>query len=112
MVDLLTAASKELPREREDGDEPVDIELSAAYRNAKKELHSLDAVETPYGPLMDEFEFVEDEPCFEGDFPTIEYISPFALLFHLASVSNEFFSFFVRLGTSSHIFVCRRGVSW
>ena len=52
MVDLLTAATKHLPEER-DGDVPIDIELSAAYRNAKKELHSLDAAGTPYGTLMD-----------------------------------------------------------
>ncbi len=59
MADLLTAAAKDWPEEREDGDVPrEDIELSAAYRNAKKELHSFDAMETPYGTLMDKFEFV------------------------------------------------------
>ena len=75
MVDLLTAATKDLPEEREDGDVPGEgIELSAAYTNAKKELHSFYAMDTPYGTLMDKFVFVDDEPDAEGDFPTIEYI--------------------------------------
>ena len=71
MVDLLTAADNRLPPE--DGDEHLDIELIAAYRNAKKELHSFDAVETPYGTLMENVVFAEGEPDADGDFPTMRF---------------------------------------
>ena len=104
VVDLLTAAHNALPRD--DGDEAaLDVYNSTAYREAKKDLHSLDNMETPFGTLMESFEFVEDEADAEGDFPTIEYINPFALLSYLATISQGFFRFFVSLGTNLNIYL-------
>ena len=102
IVDLLTAAHNALPGD--DGD-AVDVHNSTEYKEAKKELHSLDNVETPFGTLMEMFEFVEDEADAEGTFPTIEYINPFALLSYLATISREFFRFFVSLGTNLNIYL-------
>ena len=91
MVDVLTAARSCLPQDDDDEQASVDIYQGGAYREAIKELHSLDKLETPYGQLMEKFVFVEDEAEAEGEFPTIEYINPFALLSHLAAISKEFF---------------------
>ena len=61
MVDMLTAADRALPREDGDG-ESIEMYGGAEYRNAKKALHSLDKLDTPYGRLMETFVFHEDEP--------------------------------------------------
>ena len=111
VFDLLTVAHN--VSAGEDDDESVDVYQSAAYKDAIRDLHSLDTLETPYGTLMENFVFVEDEPTAEGNFPTIEYINPSALMSHLAKVSKTVLRFFRQTRhNSSNIFVCRRGVSW
>jgi hypothetical protein len=75
-----------------DPDETAIAEQEAGpvtHNSLAADLHSLDGVQTPYGRLIDTFDFSADG----SDPQKIHYVNPFALLSYLATVSLQFLLF-------------------
>ena len=74
-----------------DGSVRNDSDKAAERRDVYKQLHSLDNVDTPYGPLVQTIDFQPDEA--KSETVKLEYINPFALMSWLAKCAPAFFRF-------------------
>ena len=75
-----------------EGDELVEHRSQSWTRELiSRRLHEVDAIQTPYGSLIQEMEVpATGEPL------KLSYINPFALLYYASSISREFYGLMCR----------------